>query len=407
MPEIAMSDLIASVSLAEETANRIQMFMESMDRVGGTDEIIEMNGSSDEDSSNVDNANAKVVHESTDVCKSRPDSSLARQNSDVQENKPNKDRVYEEKYIERKKRNKKDRHNMRIESNASLDDARQNTCYSSASNDSPRLRLRSGKRRLKSRLSKEMLENLSQEQCDKLTSEVIDCYDARVYHPIRASQQDDEVDVPIMSPPPLESEPKYNFNEFRANFCRTLAVQFLEGKDIKACTFASKQSEQLLDSLEFPTNNAGKDMCICANQNIFDESVSGWETPPKMSKSKSGKRRKHHRVSSETAFSRLTGQMILDREDTFNFQHYSDSRQYIEHYRFVNTVGDVCQRPATSQSNSSRRLSMENEAYYSKLRSAFWYVYFIPCRIGPRHDKTCLRGFRQSETQTNLLSYRD
>ena len=26
---------------------------------------------------------------------------------------------------------------------------------------------------------------------------------------------------------------------------------------------------------------------------------------------------------------------------------------------------------------------------------------------GPRREKTCLRGFRQSEIQTNLLSYRD
>ena len=26
---------------------------------------------------------------------------------------------------------------------------------------------------------------------------------------------------------------------------------------------------------------------------------------------------------------------------------------------------------------------------------------------GPRRDKTCLRGFRQSETQTSLLSIRD
>ena len=27
--------------------------------------------------------------------------------------------------------------------------------------------------------------------------------------------------------------------------------------------------------------------------------------------------------------------------------------------------------------------------------------------FGPRHGKTCLRGFRQSETQTSFLSYRD
>ena len=26
---------------------------------------------------------------------------------------------------------------------------------------------------------------------------------------------------------------------------------------------------------------------------------------------------------------------------------------------------------------------------------------------GPRRDKTCLRGFKQSKTQTSLLSYRD
>ena len=29
------------------------------------------------------------------------------------------------------------------------------------------------------------------------------------------------------------------------------------------------------------------------------------------------------------------------------------------------------------------------------------------CIYGPRRDKTCLRGFRQSEIQTNLTSYID
>ena len=32
----------------------------------------------------------------------------------------------------------------------------------------------------------------------------------------------------------------------------------------------------------------------------------------------------------------------------------------------------------------------------------FWYLSYGPCR-----DKACHRGFRQSETQTSLLSYRD
>ena len=30
-----------------------------------------------------------------------------------------------------------------------------------------------------------------------------------------------------------------------------------------------------------------------------------------------------------------------------------------------------------------------------------------PFLCGPRREKTCLRGFRQSEIQTSLLSYRD
>ena len=36
-------------------------------------------------------------------------------------------------------------------------------------------------------------------------------------------------------------------------------------------------------------------------------------------------------------------------------------------------------------------------------QTKFW----IPMSIGPRRNKTCLRGFRQSDIQTNLLSRRD
>ena len=35
--------------------------------------------------------------------------------------------------------------------------------------------------------------------------------------------------------------------------------------------------------------------------------------------------------------------------------------------------------------------------------SALFFLYIIE----PRHEKTCLRDFRQAETQTGLLSYRD
>ena len=30
-----------------------------------------------------------------------------------------------------------------------------------------------------------------------------------------------------------------------------------------------------------------------------------------------------------------------------------------------------------------------------------------PPSFGPRREKTCIRGFRQGEVQTSLLSYRD
>ena len=41
--------------------------------------------------------------------------------------------------------------------------------------------------------------------------------------------------------------------------------------------------------------------------------------------------------------------------------------------------------------------------------TGFNLTYFLgmPLLIGPRRKKTCLRGFRYIETQTNLFSYRD
>ena len=228
-------------------------------------------------------------------------------------------------------------------------------------------------RSLKDLISKEVLETLSQEQCDKIANDVIHCYDPRVYHPIRPGQRVDEVNVPIMSPPPTEVVPKYELGEFRTNFCRSLAAEFIKSRDLKECSFASVQTDNLLKTLAFPTNNIGKPECICASQNASDDSLSGWGTPQKLSKSKSGRKRKSIRVSSGTAFSRLTGQMIYDK-DPFSFQHFKDPRKFIEHYRFLHTVGGVCShRPLTTKSTLSR--NTEEEIYYNKLRSAFWLVF--------------------------------
>ena len=42
--------------------------------------------------------------------------------------------------------------------------------------------------------------------------------------------------------------------------------------------------------------------------------------------------------------------------------------------------------------------------YLYCLKNAYFLIDLV---FGPRCDKTCLRGFGQSEIQTNLLSYRD
>lgn len=234
--------------------------------------------------------------------------------------------------------------------------------------DSSNAEERGGTKRLKDLISKEVLENLSPEQCEKIANEVIHCYDARVYYPIRPGQQETEVNVPIMSPPPVATEPRYEFGEFRTNFCRSLAAEFIKGHDLKPCKFASAKTDHLLKTLAFPSDVVEKPPCVCASRNIYDGSLKGWETPSKCSKSRSGKKRKSSRHSSDIAFSRLTGQVVYDK-DPFSFQHFRDSKKYIEHYRFLNTVGGVCsERPLTSKSSRNA----EEEAYYNKLRSAFW-----------------------------------
>ena len=39
-------------------------------------------------------------------------------------------------------------------------------------------------------------------------------------------------------------------------------------------------------------------------------------------------------------------------------------------------------------------------------RQSFCDVSLCLCSYGPRREKTCLRGFQQSDNQTSLLSYR-
>ena len=51
--------------------------------------------------------------------------------------------------------------------------------------------------------------------------------------------------------------------------------------------------------------------------------------------------------------------------------------------------------------------SMEEGGCLSTVVNASFFLPSFSSLFGPRHNKACLRGFRQSKTQTSLLSYRD
>ena len=56
-------------------------------------------------------------------------------------------------------------------------------------------------------------------------------------------------------------------------------------------------------------------------------------------------------------------------------------------------------------------LVWKGENFFSLLFRYDSIPIFVPCAsqllIGPRYEKTCLPGFRQSDIQNSLLSYRD
>ena len=60
------------------------------------------------------------------------------------------------------------------------------------------------------------------------------------------------------------------------------------------------------------------------------------------------------------------------------------------------------------QSDIALHLQAHKNGWYlsDALRDATTHI-LERFQYGPRRDKTCLRGFRQSKTQTSLLSYSD
>ena len=66
----------------------------------------------------------------------------------------------------------------------------------------------------------------------------------------------------------------------------------------------------------------------------------------------------------------------------------------------------VKQRMATLEDALDAKVASVSYLAYLPLPPSF-LPHPLPETYGPRHEKTCLQGFRQSEVQTSLLSYRD
>ena len=85
----------------------------------------------------------------------------------------------------------------------------------------------------------------------------------------------------------------------------------------------------------------------------------------------------------------------------------------------------TCQMPHCWKSHAAAQISFQltmhllcsESLHFGEKLTTCWGLLYIVCFrrkksdiasvFGPRRDKTCLRGFRQSEIQTSLLSYRD
>ena len=67
-------------------------------------------------------------------------------------------------------------------------------------------------------------------------------------------------------------------------------------------------------------------------------------------------------------------------------------------------ISNPCFEPVVSSQIYSAETSVQLSKYFDSETAFYSDLSIIN---GPRHDKTFLRGFLQSETQTSLLSYRD
>ncbi|XP_052800232.1 uncharacterized protein LOC128231442 [Mya arenaria] len=196
-------------------------------------------------------------------------------------------------------------------------------------------------------------------------------YDLLELMPIIAGQRLEDVNMPIMTPPPEDTRPVscFSINSRGVGnspmFATTMSFRFFTAGEQLPCSFQKPTVENKSNDLLEINDRDPVNQCFCSATNTTEDVLSGWELPPRLTKTKCNRRKRSSMKhgSSDVAFNRLTQTL---GKDPVIFHHYKDLVKYIERYRFYHTVGNVGRPPAYSQYGEK---TIDTDPYVSKMRS--------------------------------------
>lgn len=217
------------------------------------------------------------------------------------------------------------------------------------------------------KVTKEFGNNAENDNCKAKedVSNQVETFDDADLLPIQKGQCKDDVNVPIMSLPPPEVTPKYEFSmnsrsfSHTAMFAKALSYRFLTAVERITCNFSNDKSNH---ETKFLIDNGPQKECFCSTASSSSDLFGGWEITQTSYRAKIDRKRRSLKTN-EAPFTRLTQSL---GKDPVMFHHYKDSKKYIERYRFYHTINNV------GRPQSYKRFSEESTAtdpYNNKLKS--------------------------------------
>ena len=215
----------------------------------------------------------------------------------------------------------------------------------------------------------------SVDQSSKTESEENVSYTYEELEPIIAGQSTDDLQVPIMTPPPvLEPPPKFMFKmPVSAFYIRPFSLSFLHAGEKHVCSFDDELNGAANESLDGIFDDQKYKECFCSRRCAVDDFLTGWARADKGGKNKYNRKRKtKNSISDTSTFLRLTGALNTDRDDPVAFQYYEDTKKYIERYRFFHAVGKICRPRSEGVRNVVPvKKDVDNEPYFKNLKSSW------------------------------------